>query len=124
LTSLFQLAEPLGKIIERLTGAEEIVGIVHGKSILVMNVSVDSVVGDTTSSSVISDRVCCSVVDGIFGIKQVSSRQPEFLSTRLSLGHLDGSKIRRLDLCSLLGRSAWSSCRLEITRKTWDWARR
>lgn len=47
-------------------------GIVHGKAVLVNHISVDSVVGDTTSCSVILDCERSSIVNRIFGVEQIS----------------------------------------------------
>lgn len=74
--------------------------IIHGETILVVDIGVDSVVRDASSSCVICHCICCSVVNGIFGIQQVSSWQTELLSRSLSLGDRDWCSNRSFNFSS------------------------
>lgn len=48
-------------------------GVVHGEAVLVDDIGVDGVVGDTTTCRVILDCECRLVVDGVLGEQEVSA---------------------------------------------------
>ena len=48
-------------------------GVVHGDTVLMDDIGVDGVVGDTTTCGVILNCECRRVVDGVLGEQEVSA---------------------------------------------------